>query len=72
MKVCFIMALMLLAACSTPGREERLRVLRNQGSFDLGCPANHVGVEYVEPDKYNVNGCGRQKIYKYEDGKIKG
>lgn len=71
MKLFLVFILIFLAACTSPRKEEKYQNLRNHASFDLRCPAENIGVEYVDDDKYRVNGCGRVTTLKVDDGKVK-
>ena len=53
-----------LAACSSSAKNELHTNLRNQASFDLRCPAEKVGIEYIGPETYEAEGCNLKKIYK--------
>jgi hypothetical protein len=59
-----VVGCLLVAAC----HRGPSMALRTASAEFVDCPAQHLSVEDVEPDRYRVQGCGRTQIYQCERG----
>lgn len=60
----WIVGCLLVTACSRGSS----MALRTASSEFVGCPAQRLSVDDLEPDRYRVQGCGRTQIYQCEGG----